>query len=226
MKKNIPAAVILFCSLVPLTGSCQNRAAIINRIDLQLKTAQTSITKVLSSDSFMYLHSLTPFREVIKANAKAGNISMVTPNEAGTRITVKGVVTDKNGTPGKGLLIYVYQTSDKGWYSDTGAHILINSGDFNHARLFAYLKTNDKGEFSFETIRPRGYPRSDFAAHIHIHFWSAGMQPVRATGELQFDDDPRMTPERRKQSLSDGYLISKNSGTEQKPVYEYRIITE
>ncbi len=226
MIKNILAVLLLFCCIIPKTGICQDTKALINNIDLQLKKGQTTITKILSGDSLMRLHSLTAFREVIKANASAGKISIVTNHEPGTRVTIKGLVTDKNGAPQKNLLIYVYQTSDKGWYSDTGAHILINSGDINHARLFGYLKTGDNGEFSYETIKPRGYPRSDLAAHIHIHFWTADGRSLHGPGELQFDDDDRMTAERRKRSLEDGYLISKNSGTQQRPVYEYKIIVQ
>lgn len=226
MKKNITAVVILLCSTSPQMAAGQNSSNIINSINLQLKEGKTSITKILSSDSLMYLHSLTPFREVIKANATAGKISIVTGKEPGTRITVKGLVVNKKGEPQKNLLIYAYQTSDKGWYADTGAHILINSGDIKHARLFGYLKTGEQGEFSFETIKPKGYPNSDLAAHIHIHFWAEDLRTLHGPGELMFDDDPRMTPERRRRSMSDGYLISKNTGTEKKPVYEFKIIVD
>lgn len=226
MKKNHFAFVMLLCSLVPEACSCQHTEDAISRIDLQLKKGQITVSKILSSDSLMYLHSLTRFREVIRSNARAEKLSMVTDKEPGTRISVKCRVTDTKGVPQKDLLVYVYQTSDKGWYSDTGAHILVNSGDVNHARLFGYLKTDDKGEFVIETIRPKGYPRSDLPAHIHIHFWSAAARPLRGPGELLFDDDPRLTPERKSRSLEEGYLISKNTGTEQKPVYEYKITTE
>jgi protocatechuate 3,4-dioxygenase beta subunit len=226
MTKNFITAAILLCSISPQMANCQNTGDIINNINLQLKQGKTTISKVLSSDSLMYLHSLTPFREIIKANARPEKIKIVADKEPGMKITVTGSVVNKSGEPQKNVLIYFYQTSNKGWYSDTGVHILMNSGDINHARLFGYLKTNEQGEFSFETIRPNGYPKSDFAGHIHIHFWSEDMRTLHGAGELQFDDDPRMTPERRRRSLSDGYLISKNTGTEQKPVYEFKIIVD
>jgi protocatechuate 3,4-dioxygenase beta subunit len=223
MKKNF---LLLVTGLLPLIVISQDIGSVIKDIDLQLKNGKTSITKILSSDSLMYLHSLTPFREVIKANARAEKIVIVTDKEPGTRVTIKGSVVDKNGIPQKNLLVYFYQTSDKGWYSDTGAHILMNSGDINHARLFGYLKTGPQGEFSFETIKPKGYPRSDLAAHIHIHFWREDGQTLHGPGELQFEDDPRMTADRRRRSRQEGFLISKNSGTTQMPVYEYKIIAE
>jgi protocatechuate 3,4-dioxygenase beta subunit len=174
----------------------------------------------------MYLHSLTPFRDVIKANTKAEKIRVVTDKEPGTRITVTGLIVNKNGEPQKNVLMYFYHTDDRGWYADTGVHVLTNSGDFKHARLFGYLKTNDKGEFSFETIRPNGYPGSDFAGHIHLQFWNENMKTLHGPGEFQFDEDPRMTPNRRAASLADGYLISKNTGTAEKMVYVYRVVVE
>ena len=205
-------------------ATCQNTGNAINNINLQLKQGKTSITKVLGNDSLLYLHSLALFREVIKVNAKAEKIRIVTDKEPGTGIVVTGLVVNKNREPQKNLLIYFYQTSDKGWYSDTGVHILMNSGDMNHARLFGYQKTNDKGEFAFETIKPNGYPRSDLTAHIHIHFWNEDQETLHGPAELQFDDDPRMTPARRARSLAEGFLISKNMGSAKKPVYAYTII--
>lgn len=225
MTKNIITAFLL-CSTIPQMAACQNSGDAISNINLQLQQGKTTISNILSSDSLMNLHSLTPFREVIKANAKAEKIKIVTNKEPGTRITVNGLVVNKKGEPQKNVLIYFYHTSDKGWYSDTGVHILMNSGDMNHARLFGYLKTNDKGEFSFETIKPSGYPKSDLAAHIHIQFWNENQRTLVGNGELQFDDDPRMTPARRARSLAEGYLISKNTGTAENALYVYRVIVE
>jgi protocatechuate 3,4-dioxygenase beta subunit len=224
MIKNIATFIILLFSISPKIATCQNTGSIINSINQQLKQGKTTITKILTTDSLMYLHSLTPFREVIKANAKAEKIKIVNDKEPGLNITVNGLVVNKNGDLQKNVLIYFYQTSDRGWYSDTGVHILMNSGDINHARLFGYLKTNEQGNFSFETIRPNGYPKSDLAAHIHIHFWNEDLKTLHSPGELQFDEDPRMTPARRARSIADGYLISKNTGTPVKPVYAYTII--
>jgi protocatechuate 3,4-dioxygenase beta subunit len=223
MIKIITAAFLL-CSILPQMASCQNSIDAISNIDQQLKEGKTTITKILSSDSLMYLHSLTPFREVIKANAKAEKIKIVTDKEPGTRITVTGLVVNKKGEPQKNVLMYFYHTDDRGWYSDTGVHVLTNSGDFKHARLFGYLKTNDKGEFSFETIRPNGYPGSDFAGHIHLQFWNGNMKSLHGPGEFQFDEDPRMTPERKARSLADGFLVTKNTGTAENMVYVFKVV--
>ena len=92
-----------------------------------------------------------------------------------------------------------------------------------HARLFGYLKTDSRGGFEFETIQPRGYPGSDFPGHIHIMVWKNGEPITGMPNEFQFEDDPRLTPDRKARSLREGNMIEKNSGTENKPVYFYTI---
>lgn len=204
---------------------CQKDEALIAKIDRQLAQNQTTISKVLGNPELMQLHSLTPFREVIKKHAKAEKINIVTADEPGKRITVKGEVTGADGKPLKDLLVYVYQTSDKGWYADTAAHVLAMGGDVRHARLFGYLKTDDHGRFEYETIQPKGYPKSDLPAHIHIAMW-AGKQPVYGLpGELLFDDDPRLAPERRKTAERDGFIIAKDTGKAGSHLYEYHLTT-
>lgn len=215
-------------SILVVFSSCvgQNATPSIERINQQLKTGKTTLSEVLSCDSLMYLHSLTPFREMVKANAKPERIQIVTDKEPGTKITVKGYVTDINGKPMEDVLVYFYHTSDIGWYADTASHIQTSNGDYGHARLFGYLKTGKKGEFNIETIKPKGYPNSDLPAHIHIHYWMENNKPLNGPAELLFEDDERLTPKRKALALQDGFLVSTNTGTQQKPVYEYRIRLE
>ena len=78
---------------------------------------------------------------MIKRNANANEIEITSDVEPGIHILVNGLVVDKNETLVPNVLIYFYQTSDKGWYSDTGVHILKYEGDYRHARLFGYVKT-------------------------------------------------------------------------------------
>lgn len=199
-------------------------AAIISNLDKDLVTKQKTISGLLSDPAFMYLHSLTPFREIIKKNADTDPVTIVTSTEPGTRIVVNGTVTDRSGQPLAGILVYFYHTSDKGWYSDTGVHIRKNEGDHRHSRLFGFVKTDAKGRFNIMTIRPNGYPGSDFAGHIHIQMWNKdGTYLAGIPGELQFTDDPRMTEQRRKRSIADGFLVADNEGSAEKPVYRYRI---
>ena len=199
---------------------------LIETIDQQLKSGKLTITDALTDHQYMHLHSLSLFRDVIKRNAKTGLIRLTHEDEPGLHILVKGNVRDING-PVRNALIYVYQTSDKGWYADTSAHVNMMEGDMRHARLFGYLKTDDKGDFQFETIRPRGYPRSDLPAHIHLHMWDAHGEPIHGVpGELLFEEDDRLTPARRKEAAESRYLIASNSGTSDRFVYEYKIVVE
>jgi len=218
--------LLVFCFQTLLSNS-QDTALVISTVDKDLNSSRKTISDVLSDSKLMYLHSLTPFRDVIKKNANTGDITIVTNTEPGIRIVVNGTVTNSSGKPLANILVYFYHTSDKGWYSDTGVHIRKNEGDHRHSRLFGYVKTNSNGKFKIKTIRPNGYPQSDFAGHIHIQMWKEdGTYLLGVPGELQFDDDVRMTEQRRKKSLTDGFLIAKNEGTREMPVYNFLIKTK
>src|SRR4029079_18817609 len=82
----------------------------INLIDDKLSHGKMTVTQALTDTSLLRLHSFTLFREVIKKNAKAEKITLVSAAEPGTRITVKGIIL-KNGIPQRDLLVYVYHTS-------------------------------------------------------------------------------------------------------------------
>jgi protocatechuate 3,4-dioxygenase beta subunit len=196
--------------------SAQDNTQLINDINNKLSKNEVTISEILSDSSLMFLHSLTPFREMIKQNAKAEKIKIIPEKEPGTRITVKGVIINAGGQPSRNVLVYVYQTSSEGWYSDTAPHILQNEGDRKHARLFGYFKTNAAGEFEFETVKPQGYPHSDLPAHIHFEV-SSGKNSLIT--ELLFDDDPRLVGNIRTRAMQENFIISKNTGTEMQPVY-------
>jgi protocatechuate 3,4-dioxygenase beta subunit len=215
----LPLLVILF-SASCISGQTVDK--IIAAIDDSLSKGQTTISKILSDEKYMHLHALTPFRDVIKKYAQQEKVTMVTPTEPGKRVTVKVTITTGN-KPLNDALVYLYHTSAKGWYSDTGAHIHLYEGDVRHARLFCYVKTDDKGKIEIETIQPAGYPNSDLPAHIHIAVSKNGVNVSGVPGELLFDDDPRLTPERKNRSLQEGFMIEKNTGGAGKPVYLYHI---
>ena len=161
---------IFILLIIILSSGCtysQQSDELINEIDAKLTNGKTSLSSVLSDTALMFLHSKTAFRDVIKKHAKAEGITILSNTEPGKKILVKGKIETSDGKPVTDALVYVYQTSDKGWYSDTAAHILQNEGDMQHARLFGYLKTNDKGEFEYNTIQPKGYPNSDLPAHSY-----------------------------------------------------------
>ena len=204
--------------VVPVISQSTNPISDINK---KLLTGNTTISAVLTDTAFMFLHSQPAFREVIKNNAKAEAIQLTTDNEPGGKISVTGVVLDKAGIALSNKLVYVYQTSSEGWYSDTAPHILKNEGDRKHARLFGYFKTGAQGKFKFATVKPKGYPNSTLPAHIHIEIALDGNQSF--ISELLFDDDPRLVNEIRARAVQEKFLIVKNSGTKEEPVYSYII---
>lgn len=217
-------SVLIWFLSINCTSLAQDETKMIQQIDADLATGKTTISKVLSDKNYMTLHPITAFREVIKKHAKAEKVTMITDDEPGTKITVKAVVKTTSGELMKNVLVYLYQTSDKGWYAADRPHVDGNEGDHGHARLFTYVKTNDKGEFEISSILPKGYPNSDLPAHIHVQMWKDGTTIPGVPGELLFDEDERLTPERKQRALREGFLVEKNRGSSANPVYNYTII--
>src|SRR5262245_37377279 len=179
--------------------------ALLERAKAALESKRADVSAVLVDAASMPIHARTEFRELIAAHASAEPLTLSGPDEPGTRLTVTFEFTDAAGKPVREGLLYLYHTSAKGWYSDKGAHIQANSGDVKHARLFGYVRTDQDGRCEVRTIRPAGYPKSDLPAHIHLGFTANGKSfPV---GEIQFDDDPRLTPAQRKHSAQEGAVI-------------------
>lgn len=219
--KIVSTIFLLFSFGLLATG--QNITSVIQQIENSLSAEKLSVSEILADEKYMYLHSKTEFRNLIKKYAPIGKITVVTAAEPGKKIKVKCNVTDKEQKPFTGALVYIYQTSAKGWYADTAAHILINEGDMRHARLFGYVITDSNGNFEAETIQPSGYPKSDLPAHIHVAMWKSEKYVPGVPGELLFDDDERLTPERKLRAIAEGFLISSNTGTTNAPVYFYSI---
>ena len=222
--KNI-LCVLLRLGCCSLHCQTKQQSSDIKTLGEKLKSGELSVSQVLSDPQWMSLHSITLFRKIIEKNARAEKLVIVTPDEPGLRTTIQGKITDLDSKPYANALVYMYQTSDKGWYADTAAHILSSGSDMGHARLFGYVRTNNAGEFEMETIRPRGYPRSDLPAHIHIHAWTAkGDELEGLPGELLFEEDDRLTPARKREALNSGFLVSGNTGTAEKAVYRYTLV--
>ena len=210
--------VVFFCGVKQVISQPNYQ---LTKINDELSEGNTTISKILSDTSLMSFHSLTPFREIIRRNARSEKIQLYTDIEPGTRISINGKVENEAGKPVANKTVYVYQTSSEGWYSDTAAHVAMNEGDRRHARLFGYFKTGQDGTFEFLTVKPKGYPNSSLPAHIHIEIsLSDGHAFI---SELLFDDDPRLVGEIRTRSVNEKFLIAKNSGTITNPVYTYLI---
>src|SRR4030095_90558 len=217
------ASLLIFSfGCLNIFSSAQDITTQLRSIEQKLSSGQETVAQILTNPSYMQLHSKTEFRELVKRFAKQEKITLVTATEPGTRITVKGKIVDKNDKPLGNILVYVYHTDNKGWYSDTAGHVSGMGGDRGHTRLFGYFKTNDDGKFEFHTIHPQGYPNSNLPQHIHFEVFSNAGQALIVT-ELLFNEDPRLNSSMHEHMSNEGAVISSNTGTQNAPVYGYEI---
>ena len=114
---------------------------------------------------------------------------MTRPEEPGARLHVTGVVVASNGTPVAGASFYIYQTDREGYYGVKPA------SDSRNPRLKLFLRSDARGAWSFETIRPGSYPASRAPQHIHFEVSATGFAP--RIFEIVFEDDPFVTSEMR-----------------------------
>ena len=210
--------------LLTFISCVQGQSKILERLEANLSTEKSSVSDVLTNPSYTSLHSDKFFRELIKKYAKQENIRLVTAEEPGTRIRVKGKIIDKSHQPLQNTLVYIYHTDNRGWYSDTAGHVSGMEGDRKHARLFGYFKTMNDGSFEFNTIHPQGYPHSDLPQHIHFEIFSADGKALLIT-ELLFDEDKRLTPSMRERMIREGAIIATNKATGGEQLYNYEIVT-
>lgn len=121
------------------------------------------------------------------APADAPWSARMTPDgEPGEPLVVEGTVTGAGGEPLAGVSVFAYQTGADGVYGPNG-----NSDP----RLRVYLRTDERGRFRFETVRPGSYPGTRIAAHVHFHVTPPdGRERV---SEIVFEGDPFITAQMR-----------------------------
>jgi len=220
LKLAMKNAVLMLVFVLPIHCMGQDLKKKVEEVNNQLASGSKTISAILTDPALMQLHSLTEFREVIKKYAKQEKISLANKSEPGTAVTIKGRLRGSESV--SNLLIYVYHTDNRGWYSDTGAHVLMREGDRGHARLFGYLKSDANGQFEFTTIHPQGYPQSDLPQHIHLEVYNNSGRNLIVT-ELLFDDDARLKGEIRKSALENGFQVAKNEGGNGIQLYSYTV---
>ncbi|MGH8673499.1 MAG: dioxygenase, partial [Burkholderiales bacterium] len=117
--------------------------------------------------------------------------------EDGTPAHVSGRVTDLEGRPIAGALLDIWQSTDDGKYENVDSR----QPDMN---LRGRLRTDERGEYAFWTVKPGSYPVPDDGpagellracnrlsfrpAHIHFRISAPGFETV--TSELYTADDP------------------------------------
>lgn len=214
--------LITVVSLI-ITRDVHAQITLLQQLETSLASGRSTISDLLTNPVYMPLHPDQSFRELVKKFAKQEKIVLVTPSEPGTRMTVTGKITGKNDKPFPNILVYVYHTDNKGWYSDTAGHVTGMGGDREHARLFGYFRTMNDGSFQFKTIHPQGYPNSDLPQHIHFEVY-AGEGNTSLITELLFDDDKRLTPAKREHMVKEGAFVAANTATAGGQLYTYEIV--
>lgn len=125
-----------------------------------------------------------------EAPADAPSQGRVAPaSEPGERLSVAGVVVDASGKPVSGASLYIYQADREGYY---GVKPVSNNRD---PRLKLFLRSDDKGAWSFETVRPGSYPNSRVPGHIHFEVGKTGF--AARVFEIVFEGDPFVISEMR-----------------------------
>ncbi|MBL7748800.1 MAG: hypothetical protein JNM19_15290, partial [Chitinophagaceae bacterium] len=84
--------------------------------------------------------------------------------EAGPKLRISGTIFKADGkTPAPGVVLYIYHTNQQGNYVSKSGE----GWEKRHGYIRGWVKTNEKGEYSFYTLRPASYPNSKAAQHIH-----------------------------------------------------------
>ena len=116
-------------------------------------------------------------------------------NEPGPKMVISGVIYEQDGkTPAKNVILYVYHTDQTGNYSTKGNE---KGWGKRHGYIRGWMKTNAKGQYMFYTLKPAAYPGRKDPAHIHPTVKEPDKNEYWID-EYQFDDDPLITADMRK----------------------------
>ena len=116
------------------------------------------------------------------------------PDGQGRKLVVNGVVYKADGAPASNVIVYVYHTDQTGIYPTKGDE---KGWGKRHGYIRGWMKTNEKGEYQFFTLRPAAYPGRQAPEHIHITIKEPDKNEYWID-EYVFDDDPLLTDKERK----------------------------
>jgi protocatechuate 3,4-dioxygenase beta subunit len=133
-------------------------------------------------------------------------------NECGQKMVISGIIYQADGiNPASNVILYVYHTDQTGHYSpgenQTGPAK-------RHGRIRGWMKTNERGEYKFYTLKPVAYPSRHIPAHIHPVIKELFFNEYYID-EYLFDDDPLLTASERKKQEGrggNGIVVLKEKG--------------
>jgi protocatechuate 3,4-dioxygenase beta subunit len=115
---------------------------------------------------------------------------------AGQKLVVTGTVFQLDGkTPAPGVIIYYWQTDHAGYYTPKAG---MDKRAERHGYIRGWVKTDQQGHYTIQTIRPAPYPNDVLPAHIHLSIKEPDIDTEYYTDEINFDDDKLLIPYKKK----------------------------
>lgn len=151
------------------------------------------------------LRSVQEFKGLLRRHARASKVRMTRSDEPGDPLVVEGRLVTTEGDAVAGELVYAFQTDAAGRYHPE------QSDAEDRVRLFAWLRTDEKGRFRLTTIVPGAYAHApSVPRHIHFQFRPKSLVRSRGSGppSLFFEDDPLLTKAHRDEIAHDGAVIA------------------
>lgn len=110
------------------------------------------------------------------------------------KLKLSGTVYKKDGkTPAADVILYIYHTDRTGIYPKKGDE---KGWAKRHGFIRGWVKTDEKGRYTFFTFRPASYPGRTEPEHIHLTVKEPG-KTAYYLDDFVFEDDPILTSARR-----------------------------
>lgn len=131
--------------------------------------------------------------------------TMVIPDDGtkSEKLVINGTIYKRDKTPYPDVILYAYHTDAEGVYSKKG-----NETGYQkwHGSHHGWCKTDKKGQYRIETIRPASYPKTTAPQHIHSAIKVPGSKAFYIT-DFMFKDDPNLP-----KKLENKYSLQGGSG--------------
>ena len=108
-------------------------------------------------------------------------------SEPGEPLRITGRVLGQDGSPRPGIIVYAYQTDRNGVYPPV--YPPRSSASNYHGRLRGWARSDDRGYYAFDTIRPGDYGGNP--EHVHMHVIEPGCAAY-IIDDLIFAGDPNL----------------------------------
>ena len=145
-------------------------------------------------------------RDLLQQYAAGKHTVMVSPEESGERILIRGKIIDQRSEePIRGVAIELVQADASGLYFH-------EKNSLFNPRIFAYLRSDSTGLFSVETIRPATYPEDggEYATpHMHFNLSHKKYRPFNS--EFLFTDDTLFQMNGNPEGLPEATLTNRES---------------